>query len=350
MRSSMHMLTELERDLAGVLSLSDLTGNILERFRCLLDASGAAVFSFEAAGAPVCSGGWLGPVLQGYTPDLFLDDPIQRFNSRMGASLVNAGAGFNWQLLARSRVYADFYRPHEIGLLSGVYPSGLAFGSHGMFGIVLVTPTLSRRFREKGFEELVYLEPALRSVGRRILRFRELEQKVDVLGQLLERQAKSFVLWQPSGAICCVSQAAQRDLDSSARAALEAAARLARRQLRAVTAHESPRLLGRSRQLSTARGATLRVEFSWIAAADGRPWLLAELQNCSGAAALVARLTTAQTNVLRLLTQGLSTNELAARLGISGETVKTHVKSILSQLGVHSRAKAVHLASQIWMQ
>ena len=41
----------------------------------VLDASGAAVFSFESAGAPLCSGGWLGPVLEGYTPDLFADDP-----------------------------------------------------------------------------------------------------------------------------------------------------------------------------------------------------------------------------------------------------------------------------------
>jgi DNA-binding CsgD family transcriptional regulator len=78
--------------------------------------------------------------------------------------------------------------------------------------------------------------------------------------------------------------------------------------------------------------------------------LLAELQNCSGASALLARLTRAQTNVLRLLADGLSTNEIAERLGISGETVKTHVKNILSQFGVHSRAKAVSLASQIWMQ
>ena len=344
------MLKELERDLAGVLNLSDLTGGILERFRCLVDASGAAVFSFGTPGAPACSGGWLGPVLQGYTPELFADDPIQRFNSRMGATVVNTGTGFNWKLMARSRVHADFYRPNEIGLLAGVYPSGLAFGSQHMFGMVLVTPALSRRFRESGFEEILYLEPALRAAALRIMRFRELEQRVDVMSPLLHRQTKSFVLWDPEGATACVSKLAQRDLDRFAWKDLEAAARGARRQLRAAHADGSPRVLGRSREIVTARGATLRIEFCWIAAPDGRPWLLAELQNCSGASALLARLTRAQANVLRLLAQGLSTHELAERLDISAETVRTHVRSILSQLGVNSRAKAVRLASQVWMQ
>jgi DNA-binding CsgD family transcriptional regulator len=48
--------------------------------------------------------------------------------------------------------------------------------------------------------------------------------------------------------------------------------------------------------------------------------------------------------VLELLSQGLSTAEIAARLGIAPETTRNHIRMLLSELGVHSRLEAVVLA------
>jgi DNA-binding NarL/FixJ family response regulator len=45
--------------------------------------------------------------------------------------------------------------------------------------------------------------------------------------------------------------------------------------------------------------------------------------------------------VLRALAEGLSNAEIARRIWISPETVKTHVKSILAKLGVRDRTQAV---------
>lgn len=47
--------------------------------------------------------------------------------------------------------------------------------------------------------------------------------------------------------------------------------------------------------------------------------------------------------VLALLAEGRSNREIAARLVISTETVKTHVRNVLSRLGASSRAQAVAL-------
>jgi DNA-binding CsgD family transcriptional regulator len=52
-------------------------------------------------------------------------------------------------------------------------------------------------------------------------------------------------------------------------------------------------------------------------------------------------LTRAEWRVLRSMSEGLSNPAIARRLDVSVETVRTHVKRILSKLAVHSRIEAV---------
>ena len=58
----------------------------------------------------------------------------------------------------------------------------------------------------------------------------------------------------------------------------------------------------------------------------------------------VPDLTRRQSDVLRLLAQGLSNEEIAKTLFLSVFTVRSHVQSLLEKLGVHSKVEAVSRA------
>lgn len=95
------------------------------------------------------------------------------------------------------------------------------------------------------------------------------------------------------------------------------------------------------------------------AAADGEPVvtraltleLIERLRRSSpdgeGLRPVRSPLTSREWEVLDLLCQRRSTDEIAESLVLSGETVRSHVKNILRKLGVRSRQQAVEVAKEL---
>ena len=78
---------------------------------------------------------------------------------------------------------------------------------------------------------------------------------------------------------------------------------------------------------------------AWLVAPDnGSPWPPPEDDP------MVEPLTPREIQVLELLAEGLSNKGIAARLGISDQTVKFHVASIAGKLDAPSRTAIVRLA------
>jgi DNA-binding NarL/FixJ family response regulator len=100
--------------------------------------------------------------------------------------------------------------------------------------------------------------------------------------------------------------------------------------VRVVAAGEALLAPGMTRRL-ISEFARLRPHVAAGPAAAGRPGALTAL-------------TPRETEVLRLVAEGLSNTEIAGRLVVTEETVKTHVSRILAKLGLRDRTQAVVVA------
>jgi DNA-binding NarL/FixJ family response regulator len=106
----------------------------------------------------------------------------------------------------------------------------------------------------------------------------------------------------------------------------------------------------RARLRAQLDGASIDIvgEFTSLAAAEDSALnadaVLSARRRPDDAPALVEPLTSREIQVLELLAEGLSNKAIAARLGISDQTVKFHVASISGKLGAVNRTDAVRRA------
>lgn len=110
----------------------------------------------------------------------------------------------------------------------------------------------------------------------------------------------------------------------------------ARARLRA-RANGSLTIVGEAASLSAARATPSEAD-AWLVATDPPP---------EDDGPLVEALTDREAQVLELVAEGLSNKAIAARLGISDQTIKFHVASIAGKLGAHNRTETVRLAVRL---
>lgn len=99
--------------------------------------------------------------------------------------------------------------------------------------------------------------------------------------------------------------------------------------------------------VSTAAGPA-RYHCAVTVVNGGRPVVLCQLFPLRNGVSRERRaappLTPRQHQILRLLVNGSSTEEVSDELGLRTHTVRNHVRALLRRLGVHSRVEAVVLA------
>jgi DNA-binding CsgD family transcriptional regulator len=100
-------------------------------------------------------------------------------------------------------------------------------------------------------------------------------------------------------------------------------------------------IAGEAATIAEARAAGLGGDAFLVAPGGAAPPGVARLDRTE---VIDEPLTPREHDVLELLAEGLSNKGIAARLGISDQTVKFHVASICGKLGVANRTEAVRKA------
>ena len=339
---------------AAATSLSDL-GAALPHLRAAIGASNVLLYHYPDPGRLAPVAGDLMPVVEDYTEDLYRQDACHQ-----AARQFQAGPRIlrDHQLIERRQhiagaPYNEFYRHHDIDHFACTWLTRVPYADSGMVGLLIGRSPRQGDFDDDEIARLRLALPAFVGATERGLRIaldRELFEAVldaasiracfalDERGRVPWASARAERLLAPILAHGAVPD----DLVAAAQALLRAAAASPVRG--AAGAAAPPPIVAvriacgevSRRAELTGVGAARRLV---IVAIDEAQTELAAIN------AVAARhaLTLAETDVLGWLVHGLPNREIAARLYVSIETVRTHLKRVFSKLGVATRGEAAML-------
>jgi DNA-binding CsgD family transcriptional regulator len=229
-----------------------------------------------------------------------------------------------------------------------------------MTGVLLARAAGEDPFSDRDEGTLHDLLPTLAAAVRRSDRVSAALEKRSALEAVAASSVRRpLVAFSARGALRWISPLAEALLGPTGALPPALAAEARRLGALARGSPEGP-LPASGRAFSLPGGGRVRAELSIARAAGGEVVVLAELSAAGPAAEppplLPARrecldplarehgLTPAEVDVLAVLATGLTNREIAARLFVSVETVRTHVARILRKTGASTRAQAAVMA------
>lgn len=335
-----HAVDALRHALAEVLTLDDLARASFPALEAATGASRTLLYAYDHAGAPRLVAGSLLTDAPAYTPALFAADPLHPYMRGVasGHLLLRPDPDVHGRV-HRSPAYADFYRPVDADHYLGIWPTGRPYGSPGMFGVFLARSRRQGPFDDATLGALSGVEPELRAMSRRVARVAGLERD-RALFAALGHAAGGVLVWDLGGALLHASDGVDellRDVGVGPKALWSRLGRPFASRWRRGLAHEAP---ASAERVLTGPTTDAHVALSIRAGGVAEPVVAAVVSRAPHGLARVATLTPAERRVLALLATGARNRDLADRLDVSIDTVKTHVKRVLAKLGVRSRAEA----------
>jgi DNA-binding CsgD family transcriptional regulator len=342
---------------AEAVNLGDLVTDALPPLLGAVGASNALVYRYGEGSVMEALGGSLAGVMGAYTRDVFARDPLQGPPRALppGIKVVMVSRVVDRRAFVTSDAYHAFYAPHDVSHVTCLWLTGTTrYGEPGMTGILLGRAPGEDPFSEREAAVLGEALPALAAAVRRSARLEEADGRRRALEAIAAGAiSRPVIAVSRAGRVLWMSRAAEMLLGAACElppGLLDAARRLAA----AADGARPERVPSVAASYTLANGTQVRVELTVTRATSGEPVVLAELAgNGDGGAAFAARaraegLTRAEAEVLAILAGGVSNAEIAARLHVSVETVRTHVARILRKLDVATRAQAA-VQAKAWM-
>jgi DNA-binding CsgD family transcriptional regulator len=315
-------------DVAASATRLEELGAALPALRAAVDASSVTLYHFPEPERLTPIAGDLKPIWPAYTEDLYRQDTCHVAARRLPPArrIVRDHQVVERRRHLRGAAYNEFYRPHDIEHFACVWLRPASYAQPGMIGMFV-----ARGPRQGDFDadEVALLEialPVFAAAAERGVR----TELADILDAASMRPC--FAL-DELGRTIWASRKAERLVPGLVADPPDELVATARRLL----ALDRPPVVA-------LRAAGIRTEVSVV----GRVAVIAIDAAESDVAAVTAiaaryQLTPAETDVLGWLVHGLSNRAIAARLDVSIETVRTHVKRIFGKLGVATRTEAAML-------
>ncbi len=323
-----------------VLTFEELVEGVLEPVRRGSRCSGALLYRYDEHGIVGSVGGSLVEVTPHYASELFHVDPIQgalfRREYMPHAVVPRLFAEVDWADYQGGAAYNEFYGPHGVEDLLGLTLSDEPYGSPNMSGFVLTRSRSEPQFQPEVVRQVDLLRPALLAAVRRIERVAQSRRREGVLEATLERIAQGpTVVVDRKGRTLFLSREAATLLNTGEASAMFGAlavSAFARGDEHVQCVFAGPH-------------GELRLDAK-VVRSGAEAFVVATVtpgSSHSPSASERWRLTRAERDVLRLLAERLSNREIAEKLFVSVETIRTHVSRVLAKSGARSRAQLLVL-------
>jgi DNA-binding CsgD family transcriptional regulator len=341
------MLLEVACAASEATAVADLEREALPLLARTFGAAESMLYGLSDDGQPTAYGGTLRHFFHTYAREYLPRDPQQEALICHNPPIARVSRFLDVDAFRRTDIYDKAYRGMDIEHVVQCRLGGESYVTPGMSSLALFRRRDQPDWGPHEERALASVLPVFRAVAQRSAHLDPLRRAPRIVEAMIDAadprprcalDLRAKILWISSRAERLLSSegGASRVPDPLASAALELGARVANPPTEPVEVC-----------LRTRDGSPLRMQLRLARSADGSPFIdiaieefavpspaLADLSASAG-------LTPAETRVLGLLSLGLPNSEIARRLFLSVETVRTHVSRILRKLGAPTRCEVV---------
>ncbi|HKY64432.1 MAG TPA: LuxR C-terminal-related transcriptional regulator, partial [bacterium] len=343
------LVGEVLRTSFEVLSLDEIAHRVLPPLESVFKTNSSLLFRNDETGKIVPLGGKMFPLVgpyqaEGYYRQDLLDQCMQRENP----VVFYSSRAPLWKDYLKGPVFHEFTHPNGVDNYIQLRLTDTGHNEPGNVSLMLVRLQKQPDFTKQDDQLLQRVLPALQTAVRRSLRVEDRLTAQLVLEAMLEKSRSATLALDLQGKVLWASDSARAllpKLPGFSQALPEILVQGVRR-LGALALKRPLREVPPSRVVLT-RGAKppARAELHLARTKEGAPFVMVELESDEIPPILAERaanfhLTAAETEVLHLISLGLSEDAIARRLFVSKATVHTHAIRVFSKLGVHSRVQA----------
>ena len=336
---------------AEIVTPEDLAGQFLSELAGFVGATSSIVYYFATGGRLEPLGGNAADAVPGHGRTFAAQDPLMLSviaRSQIPFAMVQQTGRADLVVdrdFRRSIVYQQHYRAMDVEHFLFLFPSDRPFGHDGMAGFLLGRHESAEPFDVALLDHLSVIEGALRAAVRRMLRGQAAQQQRDALATMIERggefpvvmlDERQKLIWGTGDALARIERYPEvlpsiRAMAAQLQASLD-------RPSEIPAPWTFRKRLGPRHVL---QGELEVVRDTWL-----RPIIACHFKVEVEARDSSMKLSAAEGRVLDGIVGGLSNKEIGEQLGLSVDTVRTHVRKLLAKLGVDSRVKAALWAAK----